>query len=289
MIHQAWLNGHACSDLLVEDRGLMYGDGFFTTILCYQQVLTNWPAHWRRLQTSAQRLGFPELNEAELLAQLSSAVLVSPEISVIKLVITRGKGTGYAPPNALEFKDLSLIIQLSSAPQGVWAKTRSPVTQQVVQPGLQLIVCQTPVSLNAALAGIKHLNRLDNVLARAEVVKAGVDEGLMLDSDNTVICGTQSNLVLVKANKLLTPLLDQAGVSGTCLTSLPLVLSQAGLAYNWQQTRIRLEDLGDADALFMCNAVRGVQAVGRFRDKNYDLDVIQPINQAWWQYLIAKQ
>ncbi len=253
----------------------MYGDGFFTTMLCYQQRLTNWSAHWHRLHTSAQRLGFPALDQQQVLSQLAPALAESEESAVIKLVITRGQGSGYAPPTAISYHDLNFIVVRSPA----------PAYSHTSRSGLKLILCKTPVSSNPVLAGIKHLNRLDNVLARAEVVKAGADEGVMLDAAGLLVSGTQSNLVLVKGKHLMTPRLDSAGVSGTCLASLPQALKQAGFGYQWQQAQLTLADLDQADAAFMCNAVRGVQAVQSFQSRNFNLKLIQPINQAWLNYL----
>jgi 4-amino-4-deoxychorismate lyase len=263
----------------------MYGDGFFTTMLSYQQRITNWIAHWQRLQTSAQRLGFPALNEQHILSQLApalSAIAVKEEWAVIKLVVTRGhqvKGVGYAPPSGLTHQELNYMVFLSPAP------TRS----QPLSSGLKTILCQTPASSNPVLAGIKHLNRLDNVLARAEVVRAGVDEGVMLDADGLLVSGTQSNVVLVRGKCLITPQLDRSGVAGTCLASLPQALKQAGLDYQWQQRQVRLAELEQVDAAFMCNAVRGVQAVQRFQNSELNPKLIHPIHQAWLKYVLKSE
>ncbi|UQB42784.1 aminodeoxychorismate lyase [Thiomicrospira microaerophila] len=285
--HQAWLNGALCDSRLIHDRGLMYGDGFFTTLLCNQQQPLNWSAHWQRLETSAQRLGFPKLDQADIEQQLSKVTSNLKDFSIIKLVITRGAGPGYAAPLGLGYQDLTRIISVSPVPLALQASIRASLSGQPSLEGLRIVPCRTPISINERLAGIKHLNRLDQVLARSELPDLGADEGLMLDSQGQVICGTQSNLVLMQGQDLISPFLDQSGVYGTCLKSLPSALEQAGLNYRWHFRAIKLVDLFQADAVFMCNAVRGIQPVASLLDKNYDLKYVLPIYQAWWRFLLA--
>lgn len=284
--HQAWLNGALCDSRLIHDRGLMYGDGFFTTLLCYHQQPLNWSAHWQRLDTSAKRLGFPKLDQADIEQQLSKVIFNIKDFAIIKLVITRGAGAGYAAALDLSYQDLTRIISLSPAPPALQANINASLSGQPCLQGLRIIPCQTPISINVKLAGIKHLNRLDQVLARSELLGQGADEGLMLDLEGQVICGTQSNLVLMKGKDLISPYLDQSGVYGTCLKSLPHALEQAGLNYRWHFRAIKLVDLFQADAVFMCNAVRGIQPVSSLLDKNYDLKPVVPIHQAWWRFLM---
>jgi 4-amino-4-deoxychorismate lyase len=259
--NQAWLNGKVCDQRLIHDRGLMYGDGFFTTMLCYQQRLLNESAHWLRINRSAVRLGFPALDKHKLSSYLAEFIKTLPELAVVKLVITRGHGAGYAPPVGLSFADLSCILQASHPPEGLASQINPSHAGAGLLSGLNLIRCQTPISLNPCLAGIKHLNRLDNVLARGEVVQAGADEGLMVDGKGQVYCGTQSNIVLIKQQQLITPVLDQAGVEGTCLQSLPRALAESKLDYTWHYQSVSVQDVLHADAVFMCNAVRGIQPI----------------------------
>lgn len=177
---------------------------------------------------------------------------------------------------------------MSSAPQGLEQQINAVLTDQPVISGLEVIQCKTPISINARLAGLKHLNRLDNVLARDEVVKAAVDEGLMLDSDGHVICATQSNVIVIKGRKLITPKLDRAGVEGTCLARLPSVIEHAGLNYSWLVADLSIEDVKQADAVIFCNAVRGIQAMSRFQENGYNIELVTPIHQAWWKSMITR-
>ena len=290
--HQAWLNGQPCDQSLCFDRGLFYGDGFFTTILCHNQQLLNWSAHWQRLQTSAARLAMPALDQSRVLGLLEPALAAMPSnaFAVLKLVVTRAaSGQGYTPAYDLTEADLRFLTYLLAPPAGLLIPIESTLNQQALS-GLTAIVCQTPVSVNPSLAGIKHLNRLDNVLARREVALAQADEGVMLDSRQQVVCATQGNLVALYQDQglALTPKLDQAGVAGTCLAQLQrLELELANKPLRWQEQNLNLDTLLKADAVFVCNAVRGVQALARLEQVEYDTRLVQPINQAWWSWLLS--
>lgn len=276
--NQAWLNAEPCDQSFALDRGLLYGDGFFTTMLCYQQRLLNWPAHAQRIAVAAQRLGFLPLDEVMLQRTLNVALLnAPPSLAVIKIVITRGVGgAGYAPAPVSNLNYFSYLIP---APAGLAEVVQQP---QQCMPRLKCIQCQTPVSINSYLAGIKHLNRLENVLARHEVDQSDADDGLMFTGAGQLISGTQGNVVLIREGVAYTPKLHQAGVSGTCLNTLKTL----PLGLNWLETELTRQDLVQAQAVFICNAVRGVQAVARFDEVSYDTKLIEPINQAWWAWLI---
>ena len=266
--YQAWLNGEVCLKCHAFDRGLHYGDGFFTSILAYQGRLLNWSAHWHRLTQSAKRLAFPALEEAEILTDIQPALAaMQQDFAVIKLMLTRGLGAGYAPPKAPQIQRWVFLSQ-------------APGLAIEFMPKIHVIRCQTPVSENAKLAGIKHLNRLDNVLARAEVETAQADEGLMLNQHQHVICGTQGNLVILREGKLCTPTLECAGVEGTCLRTL----QSLSLGLEWQVCDLTWQDVVNAQAAFICNAVRGVQVIERLESHLFDGQLIQPIHQAWWSY-----
>lgn len=280
MRNQVWINAQLCDDALALDRGLLYGDGFFTTMLCYRQQALNWPAHSHRLIIAAQRLGFPALDEGMLQRTLNEALLnAPPTLAVIKLVITRGVGgSGYAPATAPQLQYLSYLMP---APLGLAEVMQQP---QQCMARVQCVQCQTPVSINPRLAGIKHLNRLDNVLARDEVIKLGADDGLMFSASGQLISGTQGNVVLIRDGVAYTPNLDHAGVNGTCLSALKTL----PLNLTWLECELTREDLAQAQAVFICNAVRGVQAVAHFDDMTYETNLIEPINQAWWSWLMTQ-
>ena len=125
---------------------------------------------------------------------------------------------------------------------------------------MRVRLCATPLGLNPRLAGLKTLNRLESVVARAEWQDARIWEGLMLDVDENIVCGTMSNLFLRSGSSLMTPVLDRCGVAGVMRR---WILETAGdLRLNAVERRIRWQDLSEAEEVFMSNAVVGLRSVG---------------------------
>ena len=121
-------------------------------------------------------------------------------------------------------------------------------------------VCRQRLSHSPALAGIKHLNRLEQVLAATEWDRAIADEGLMLDNTGAVIEGTVSNIFILRNETLLTPLLDHCGVAGVMRDFIIRKLS-ANTLLSVRQMRLTIDDLLTADAVFICNSILGVWPV----------------------------
>lgn len=280
-IVHTWLDGDPIlSDKL--DRGLLYGDGFFTTILLVNGQLANWNQHWERLKNSAERLKFPALNQANLMNDLISIIKSRPAepFEILKILITRGKGgVGYQPA---EKTVPSIYIQRLPFPQER-AKTVLKIDQAWPFFTVAMTVSDTLCSQQPQLAGMKHLNRLENVLARQELTNTEFDEAVMLTQNGLVISATQSNLVLIERQQLISPFLEQSGVQGTCLSSLPDALSEEG--WTLESRHISLADLATADEIFCCNAVRGVMPVRQFQHKKFETEKGTKIAQAWlkWQ------
>ncbi len=223
------------------DRGLAYGDGLFETALVHDGLVVWWPAHLARLSEGAARLRIPMPDVAWLTTQLAEFVAQAPERAVLKLVLTRGVGgRGYAPPGTVE---PTLALSLHAAPPPVQA----PITVRW---------CDMRLALQPALAGIKHLNRLEQVLARAEWRDPGIHEGLMLDTQGQVGCATAANVFALVNGRWLTPPVHRRGVAGVARA---WVLANEPAAAEAELDRGELES---ADAVFLCNAVRGILPVG---------------------------
>lgn len=232
-----------------DNRGLAYGDGIFETMRGAGGVLPWWERHWRRLQRGAGRLQLPLPPEA--LARAEAEQLLMGGDAVVKLLLTRGSGgRGYPPP---------------PRPEPVWILSRHPMPEPTSSP-LQVRWCRTRLSLQPALAGIKHCNRLEQVLARAEAEPSEApgdsvaSEGLMRSTNGDVVCATAANLFVLHRDGWSTPLVDRCGVEGTMRGWL---LEQVTV----QQRRLTVEDVESADALVLVNAVRGILQVGRLGDR----------------------
>lgn len=290
-----WLNGQKTTTLPVMDRSVQYGDGFFTTLLVIEGKVYNWAAHWQRIQNSALRLGFPKFVENDILNLLASVLAGShPDMHIvfkseqaccfnqfktplaIKLVFSRGEGgRGY---QALTEPKPNTLLYINPHPQFEQA---CDFTQ--IQKSIELGLCETFCAIQPQLAGLKHLNRLENVLARNELQNTPFIEGLMLNLDNEVVCATQSNVFMIKDQLLMTPNLEKSGVAGTTRMQMHRIAQMCGLQY--QEQTLSLASLHNADELFLTNALRGVMPIKQFQNRAYASKQTLEIHNAWvkWQ------
>lgn len=221
------------------NRGLAYGDGVFETMRVQRGGLPMWSRHLARLQDGAKRLGIAVPDAAFIEARIAEMTADSRS-GVLKLLLTRGEGgRGYAPP-------------LQVAPSWLLSLHPLPAAQAS---GLRLHWCETRLAIQPALAGIKHCNRLEQVLARAECERAGCDEGVMRDTAGNMVCATTANLLLLRDGGWVTPPVLDCGVAGV----LRGWLLDQGLA---QVAPVSPAQLESADALALCNAVRGILPAG---------------------------
>lgn len=241
-----WLvNGRPLAALDPGDRGLAYGDGLFETMAWRDGSLRLADRHLQRLALGCQRLGLPAPAAGIVLAE-ATRLAGQHACGTVKLVLTRGPGPrGYAPP---------------AGTQPTRAMTFHPGPSAVPGQPLRLGLCRTPASTNPALAGLKTLNRLDNVLAAAEARQRGLDEGIMCTGDGVVVGATAANVFAVREGVLLTPALDRAGIAGT-MRGLVLECA-AALGITVRECRLRADELLQADELFLTNALTGLRPVG---------------------------
>ena len=241
-----WIDGRPAALLPVTDRGLAYGDGLFETIAVRQGRMALLERHLQRLGEGAQRLRLPldlALVRAELLAFASEL-----GNGVAKLIVTRGDGLrGYAPPADAHCRRI-----LSGSPPPAY-----PVRHRL--DGIRLYPCATRLAEQPLLAGLKHLNRLEQVLARAEWQDPACAEGLMCDSSGRVIEGVFSNLFMVRGGELLTPSLARCGVAGVMRAEVLARAAAAGVAT--QIGDLDYATLLAADEVFLCNSQYGIWPV----------------------------
>ncbi|SIT10713.1 aminodeoxychorismate lyase [Neptunomonas antarctica] len=253
------VNGQASQILAITDRGLCYGDGLFETIkVCSNKPLL-WDAHFSRLELGCKRLGIPfgglkDRFDADLKALLP---LNSHDTAVLKLTVTRGSGPrGYFPSKALR-------------PTTISSLTAATDFSRKAAEGVILRWCDTPLSINPLLAGIKHLNRLEQVLARGEWENTDIAEGLMRDPDGCLIEGTMSNLFWCSAGVLYTPDIDRCGVAGVMrATLLALALKhQIPVVVG----RFMPDVLNEADEVFICNSLIDIWPVIRLDGLTWEI------------------
>jgi 4-amino-4-deoxychorismate lyase len=241
------INGLPGDLVNANDRGLLYGDGVFRTMLVCNGHIPHWQQHYNKLQhdCSAIALDCPPIkNLADELSQLTHS---NPD-GVAKIIITRGTGTrGYTPPVQYQ---ATRILSISPSPSYPTSFSSS---------GVKVHICNTRLGHQPRLAGVKHLNRLENVLAAAEWSDAHYSEGLLLNEAGHVIEATRSNLFLVKNDNLLTPDLSRCGVAGLQRDRVIEWASQHGR--ECKIATLHMDNLLEADEVFLVNNVIGLWPV----------------------------
>jgi 4-amino-4-deoxychorismate lyase len=250
---QWFLDGHACDTVAADDRGLQYGDGLFETIAIRDGAPRLWDYHVERLRTGAERLGIAAPGEAGLRAELDAALgqtRTDTKRCVAKILLTAGRGRrGYR-------RDGDGTASLYT---GISASRR--VQDGDYRNGVELRLCRTRLATQPQLAGMKTLNRLEQVLARNEWQDDSVFEGLTLDTDGRLICGTMSNVFLTSGQQLLTPAITRCGVSGVMRRHILALLDGAG--ERCQVRDVEADELWAADGVFLSNSQFGILAARR--------------------------
>lgn len=250
-----------------DDSLTQYGDGVFETMLGVGNAIHHWDYHWQRLDSSCRRLQIAVPERGVLEQQLQSALTEQGnDFSVVKMLVARGAGLrGYR-----SHVEQACHVQFHVSPYQF-----NPTLYQ----GLNVRICQTRLSHQPLLAGMKHCNRLEYVMARREPADTQFDEGLLLDYDSCLIEGLISNVFLIKNHHIYTPTLETAGVAGTMRACLLDTLPDKG--YPVTVTALTMNDVAAADTVFLTNATAGVMPVKHIQgiDKTYQLDTAQAIRQ----------
>ena len=245
-----WIDGSRTDELPSDDRGLHYGDGLFETLAIRAGRARFLEAHLARLALGCARLGIPFGAMQELRVEIAAAEAMAPPQAVLKIIVTRGSAVrrGYAPEGSETARRLVSLWPASDLP-AEFAE------------GVALYVGKIKLADNPALAGIKHLSRIENVLAAAEAAKAGAFDALLPDSAGRVISGAMSNVFIVRGRQLLTPQVDRCGVAGVMRA---VVLREcAALGIGATERDVALGDLFAADEVFITNVRIGVVPVRR--------------------------
>lgn len=238
------VNGLPRDSISAEDRGLAYGDGIFRTMSVRRGAPLSWQLHYLKLQhdCDAIKLTCPP---ADLLLGEIQSLCISQQDCVAKIIITRGVGQrGYALPKD---EHATRIVSTSETPR---------YDSDLFASGVTLHICRLKLGHQPILAGVKHLNRLENVLAASEFQNTGAHEGLLEDEDGFVISGTRSNLFALRDGTLYTPNLSLCGVAGV---QRDRVMSWADMhGVECKVTQIRMDELLVADEIFLVNSVFGL-------------------------------
>ena len=250
------VNGQPIDHISVADRGLQYGDGLFETIAVTDCGAEFWDRHMARLKEGCNRLGIPA-PDPEVLEKEAVQVCPAQGSSVLKISMTRGEGgRGYKSLEPVNPTRIVAAYPPPSYPGKAW------------QEGVNVRICQTPLGANPRLAGIKHLNRLEQVLARQEW-DDDFSEGIMLDSSGNAVEGVMTNLFLVKNSQLYTPDLSNCGVAGIMRQVILEIAEAFDIRRNIQS--IPEAELFQADEVFLSNSVIGIWPVKRLGEQLFNV------------------
>ncbi|MCG6199958.1 aminodeoxychorismate lyase [Psychromonas antarctica] len=254
------INGIESTVIAATDRGLAYGDGLFSTIKVEQGELQLWAFHLQRLQLGAQRLFFPSVDWALLCTEVITVAqsLAAQPQAVIKVTLTRGSGgRGYS-------------IQGCDSPTRIIASYPFPDFYNAWKTeGIKVILCEQKLAINPQLAGIKTLNRLEQILIKHELENQQALEGIVCDNQGDVIEACSANLFIYLDNHWLTPKIDGCGVAGVKRREVIRCAKNAGIVI--PEVRIKPADLFNAQALCLTNSLMGVVPVKQLQSHYYPL------------------
>ena len=280
-----FVNGQPLEVVSVLDRGFNYGDGVFETMRGLNNRLPYWQWHRQRLQQSCARLqitiNIHQVDQYIAMALEQSQTNLHGDHGqrhvMVKLVITRGVSLrGYRPQEG-SLPAVVITVDSCSPPQP--------------HDGIAVILCKHRLPINPVLAGIKHLNRLDNVMASLELenrqVKSGqvehsrFEEGLLFDQQGHLIEGISRNVFVVIDGELQTPKLHQAGVAGV-MRRVILEKYAAALNLAAKESALSEQDLYRASEVFLCNSVNGIWPIAKIGDRPLVVgSVSRALQQAW--------
>jgi 4-amino-4-deoxychorismate lyase len=247
------VNGAPDSAVSAADRGLCYGDGVFRTLAVRAQRIARWARQYARLAADCAVLGIACPDEA-LLRREVHAVADAQADCAVRVTVTRGIGRrGYAPPRPARPTRIVAGAPLPAHPP------------HYATGGVRVHLCRIRLGFQPVLAGVKHLNRLENVLARMEWADAGIAEGLLFDAEDNVIEATACNVFVVERGTLLTPDLSRCGVAG--VTRDRILEGAAGLGLGCRVESVSRERLFAADELLLVNSLIGLWPVRSAGDR----------------------
>jgi len=251
------VNGREDDRIDPMDRGLHYGDGLFETMAVQGGGVRFLDWHLERLAEGAARLAIPLPEPGTLRAEITA--VSAADRGVVKLILTRGAGErGYRPSPHPEPTRMVFGLSWPALTPAAWTQ------------GVRVGWCRMRLGRNPRLAGIKHLNRLEQVLARAEWDDAAMAEALMMDDREQAICGTQTNLFARIADRWTTPVLDQCGVAGVMRRAFITWAASRGEPVI--ERELPAVEVAGAAAVLLTNAVIGAWPVHELAGRALPID-----------------
>ncbi|WP_300175275.1 aminodeoxychorismate lyase [uncultured Aliivibrio sp.] len=237
-----WVNGVESETLPINDRSSQYGDGFFTTMKVDNGKIQLWSLHLERLISSAYCLGIRAPNWQHLENQVY-AIAKKVVHGGIKILVSRGTGgRGYSPEGC---ENTQVIVSDFDYPAHY---------EQWQEKGIELGVSTIKLGLSSpALAGMKHLNRLEQILIKKDISKTSYFDAVVLDLNNKVIETSIGNIFWIKGGRIFTPKLSFSGVEGVMKKHILQLAKEFQLEL--EEVSVELSELENADEVFITNAL----------------------------------
>lgn len=258
--YPVYINGAPCASIPAIDRGLHYGDGLFETLLVYKGKCVLAGLHMQRLFRDCDRLGI-SINRNALFQETHHffrRYIDESSIGILKILVTRESvGRGYAADKNAGSNRILIYYPGLSLPSSN-------------RHGIRLTISDKRLPYEGELAGVKHLNRLQQVIARTSLQNNFYQEALVQGQNGEVLEGTSSNVFYAKDDRLYTPCLDKAGVRGVMREYIKTDVAKR-LNIPVIEKAVKISDLCAADEIFICNSVFGIWPVTRLNVKQYDI------------------
>ena len=253
------IDGKKQSKASVFNRNTQFGDGLFETCLVENKKLLFWSNHLERMRLGCDRLNISMIDETLWLSDIRKAFsLMKIDNCIVKLVLSRGESLrGYSYKDNIRPIRITIVSELKKNNQ---------------DKGFSLEFCNSGYNSNPKLAGIKHCNRLEQVIARAGIK---VDDGIMLDENENVVSVTQGNIFCIQGNGLITPNLDKCGIEGTRRAVILKIAVDLGFDINIKN--LSVAELLRSDEVFISNSIQGVGPVNQIEDFVYSKHKITEI------------
>ena len=246
-----WLNDElvplAQARVSVEDRGFLYGDGFFETLRAEAGQPHFLMEHLKRLRASANafRLPFPaDIPWEERLGRLLAANGLDQGLAAVKILLSRGVAVGLGLPEGFS---PTLVI---------WARRYE--TPSPAEYGSGWPVVTFPERRTTFVGRHKSLNYLFYLAARQYALDRGAREAIILEADVLVSEGAAFSLIYTRAGRYYTPKAASA-LPGVTIQALGRALARRGLALEAvPTTRAQLKE---ADGIWLANSLMGLMPV----------------------------
>jgi branched-chain amino acid aminotransferase len=251
-----YLNGNLLlgNEALISpyDHGFLYGHGLFETMRAYNGRVFCLDEHLKRLEDGSKLLGWPEWFDADSLSDAIYQTLEKNELKDASIRLTVSRGIGASRPDPSTCKQMTVAI---------FASPFQPLSNEAYEQGWNLVTATIRRNLTSPLCGLKAANYLDNILAKAEAVKQGANEALLLNTKGSIAEGTMCNIFFVKESQLITPDTSSGLLAGITRSTVLRLADQLGIRL--EERQVYPEELLEIQEMFITSSLLEIMPVTR--------------------------